>query len=109
MIFLLLPVLLACLPDFGDPVGCDFREDSVNGPEDRCQERSGLSASSFSAMCEGLAGEVVDGGCPRDGAVGECDLGNQGDGTAVIDVYYAPMTVEEAQSECDGEGDFTAL
>lgn len=97
-------LLAAC----GEPVGCDFRADSVNGPEDRCQERSGLSGPQFSGMCEGLQGEVVEGGCPREDAVAECNTGTQGDGSPVIDVYYEPMTVEEAEREC-GDGDFTEL
>ena len=99
-----LPALTGC----GNAVGCDFRADSVNGPEDRCQERSGLSASSFSGACEALQGEVLDGGCPREDAVAECSLGLQGDGTEVIDVYYAPMPVDEAESAC-GDDEFTAL
>lgn len=104
--------LLALAPLTGcgvtDAVGCDFRGGSVNGPEDRCQERSGVSAASFGATCEALGGEVLDGGCPRDGAVGECDLGAQGDGTHVYDVYYSPTTVDQARSEC-GDDPFTEL
>jgi hypothetical protein len=97
-------VLAAC----GETVGCDFREDSVNGPEDRCQERSGLSGAQFSGMCEGLQGEVVEGGCPREDAVAECLTGTQGDGSPVVDVYYEPMTLAEAEDEC-GDGELTEL
>jgi hypothetical protein len=106
---LLLPLVLSLLGcgTVGNAVGCDFRNGSVNGPEDRCQERSGLSSSTFAASCDALSGETVDGGCPRDGSVGECDLGTQGDGTDVIDVYYSPMTAEEAEAECGDDGTFT--
>jgi hypothetical protein len=80
-------------------VGCDFREGGANGAEDRCQERSGLGAPVFSAACETLQGTVVEGGCPREGIVVGCQVGEEGDGTPVIDWYYAPMTREEVETQ----------
>jgi hypothetical protein len=91
---LVLPVLLAGCA-VGGTVGCDFRDGSVNGPEDRCQERSGLQATSFDGACELSGGEVLDGACPDADKVAGCDLGQD-----VIDWYYAPMTREDAESEC---------
>jgi hypothetical protein len=55
-----------------------------------------------------LQGEVVEGGCPREDAVAECLTGTQGDGSPVVDVYYEPMTLAEAEDEC-GDGELTEL
>ena len=82
-----------------DPVGCDFRETEGSGQEDRCQERRNLQAPPFGAACEALEGTVVEGGCPSEGIVAGCDLGND-----VVDFYYAPLTRDDVISECDGEG-----
>ncbi len=91
-------------------VGCDFREDSVNGAENRCQERDGADSAAFAATCAGLKGEVVDGGCDRTNAIALCDLAKDNPLTNVNDVFYAPMTVAEAMAECAGDsGSFTAL
>ena len=88
-----------------DGIGCDFREGSVNGPEPRCQERTGLQGLPvFGATCEALQGTAIDGGCPREGAVAGCIIGSGGGD--VIDWYYAPTTREEAEIKCvddDGE------
>jgi hypothetical protein len=80
-------------------VGCDFREGGANGAEDRCQERGGLGASVFGATCEALQGKVAQGGCPREGIVVGCQVGQEGDGTPVIDWYYAPTTREEVETQ----------
>ena len=86
----------------GGTTGCDFREDSVNGPEPRCQERNGVQGGdTFASVCKGLEGEAIDGGCPDAGKILGCQL--QGDGT-VIDWYYAPKTVAEVEMDCANEG-----
>jgi len=97
----LLTALVGC---GGTKVGCDFRESGANGPEPRCQERSGLSSALFGNFCELLEGDNVSGGCPEDGIVAGCDIGAQGDGTRVIDWYYAPKTREDVEAECE-DGD----
>ncbi len=101
-----LPLLLALAGcDFGVVVGCDFRADSVNGPEPRCQERSGLSSAIFGEFCEALEGEQVKGGCPEpELIVAGCDIGAQGDGTRVIDWFYPPTTRDEVVADCADEG-----
>jgi len=80
-----------------DTVGCDFREDSANGPEPRCQERSGLQGNiAFQETCDTLAGELVDGGCPdEDEIVFGCQQGAD-----VIDWFYPPKTMDDADNEC---------
>ena len=99
-----LAVTAAC--DIGEKVGCDFRvvdEDGLNnGAEDRCQERSGIGATGFGASCEGIGGTVVDGGCPVEGIVFGCDLGDSGT-DPVIDWYYAPHTIDEAEQLCGSD------
>ncbi len=83
--------------------GCDFREGSVNGPEPRCQERTGLQGLPvFGATCEALDALSIEGGCPREGAVVGCVIGSEPSGE-VIDWYYAPKTREEAELDCEGE------
>ena len=95
MVFL----LLACV-DLDLAVGCDFRDGSVNGPEPRCQERTGAQSAGFDATCEALGGTAVDGGCPSEGIVAGCDLSVAGTAGEVIDWYYDPKTVEEITTEC---------
>jgi hypothetical protein len=101
----LLVAPLACLAD--GPIGCDFRKDSVNGPEPRCQERSGIQASTaFGPTCATIQGETLDDGCPRSGAVAGCDI--SGDGT-VVDWYYAPKTKDDVTKDCaDDDGKLVA-
>lgn len=85
----------------GATTSCDFREDSVNGPEPRCQERSGFQGgAAFKAACEGLEGEGIDGSCPQDGIVLGCDI--SGDGT-VVDWYYAPRTEDDVKADCESD------
>lgn len=84
--------------DIGGTVSCDFRDGSVNGPEPRCQERSGIQASSsFKTFCDGLQGKSIDGPCPDSPVLG-CDI-SEVEGK-VIDWYYAPKTVEEVAKQC---------
>ena len=71
-------------------IGCDFREGSLNGPEDRCQERRGVQAPAFGPSCAAAGGETLDDGCPREGIVGGCDLGQD-----VFDWYYAPTALDD--------------
>lgn len=86
----------------GGTTGCDFRDGSVNGPEPRCQERSGLQGgTTFSTTCSALSGKAIDDGCPRAGIISGCDI--SGDGT-VIDWYYAPKTVDEVAKSCADDG-----
>lgn len=95
----LFPVALSgCI---GGKTSCDFRDGSVNGPEPRCQERSGIQASTaFSTTCSALQGEAIDGACPQDGLVLGCDI--SGDGT-VVDWYYAPKTEDEVKADCESD------
>jgi hypothetical protein len=87
----------------GGAVGCDFREGSVNGPEARCQERTGAQSAGFDAMCASLGGDAVDGGCPMDGVVAGCTAAAPaGD---ITDWYYEPTTMEEITADCEGEGE----
>lgn len=88
--------------DIGGTVSCDFRDGSVNGPEPRCQERSGIQASSsFKAFCDGLQGKSIDGPCPDSPVLG-CDI-SEVEGK-VIDWYYAPKTEAEIQQQCEDDG-----
>src|SRR4051812_34279742 len=75
-------------------IGCDFRDGSLNGPEDRCQERRGFQSTGFGPPCEASGGKPLDDGCPRDGIVGGCDLGQD-----TFDWYYSPTTVDDIN--CD--------
>jgi len=95
---------LGCVSNpIGGTTGCDFRKDSVNGPEPRCQERSGLQGGqTFATTCEGLEGEAIDGGCPKEGIVLGCALQ---DDESVIDWYYAPKTKEEVMADCENDGE----
>jgi hypothetical protein len=105
---ILLAVLLCgCFPTTiagGGHVGCDFRDGSVNGPEDRCQDRDGLDAGVFGTTCEQLGGEVIDGGCDTSDALGGCDISEGSSATTVINYYYPPMTEADAIAECDSDG-----
>lgn len=85
-------------------VGCDFRDvkDGLNnGPEPRCQERTGIQATTFGPSCAALSAKVVDDGCPRDGIVFGCEV--SGGGGDVVDWYYAPKTRANAEIECGNE------
>lgn len=82
----------------GGTTSCDFRDGSVNGAEPRCQERSGIQASStFKALCESLQGKAIDGPCPGDIVLG-CDI-SEGEGS-VVDWYYAPKTADDVKADC---------
>ena len=106
--FALALILTGCFPAIGGVggghVGCDFRNGSVNGPEDRCQDREGIDASSFATTCEQLDGEVVEGGCDLTGIVGGCDISAGSTVTTVIDYFYAPTTEADAMADCDSDG-----
>jgi len=59
----------------------------------------------FAGFCEGLQGESLEGGCPREEAVLGCAI-ESGPGGEVIDWYYAPMTREQAETACtEDEGE----
>lgn len=80
-----------CAPTsvIGGNAACDFREGSVNGPEARCQEyENSVAAETFKATCTSIKGKAIDGLCPREGVLGGCILGTQGDGSQPIDWYY---------------------
>lgn len=83
---------------------CDLRDGSVNGPEPRCQERDAFQAiGSVFGFCEALGGDSVDGTCPdKDEQVLSCRL-SQFAGS-VVDVYYQPLTRQEAEAECEQDG-----
>ncbi len=97
-VVLLSPLLLSlggCLGDHA--IACDFR-----ASQNRCQERSGIQAANppaYEATCEASRGIYIDDACPREDIVAGCDIGSD-----VIDWYYAPATVANATSECEGEG-----
>jgi hypothetical protein len=104
---LLLASLSSCgglIPGLGGGyAACDFRKGSVNGSMNRCQERNGISASTFKGACTSSGGIASDGRCPSANVVGGCNLGTQGDGTAVLDWYYAPLTADDAKRECGSD------
>lgn len=82
-----------CLGDL--VISCDFRDDTSN----RCQERRGTQAANppaFEALCGTGGGRYDDGACPAEGLVVGCREGD------VTDWYYAPMTIESVESDCDG-------
>ncbi|MCB9680885.1 MAG: hypothetical protein H6733_05375 [Alphaproteobacteria bacterium] len=97
-----LPLLLTACG--GIAVGCDFREGSANGPEARCQERTGLQGNpAFGGFCDLLEGDSVSGGCPdQDQIVAGCRQGQLAG--EVIDWYYPPNTVADVQTTCTNEG-----
>jgi len=81
---------------------CDIRPD-----EDRCQERTtSLPASeqAFKGTCEASQSTFLTDGCPRDGAVGGCDITTTGSGENVVNIYYAPKTASEVEQICMDEG-----
>lgn len=87
-------------------VSCDLREGSANGAEPRCQERDAFQAiGDVFGFCTALGGERVDGTCPDpDQQVASCVL-SQFAGS-VTDVYYEPLSRDEAAQMCeedDGE------
>ncbi len=86
-------------------VGCDFRtDDSANGFEGRCQDRTGLDAAAFGATCEALGAIVVSGPCDNAGAFGKCALGGDNPLTNVKDWYFDPEDPAGAAQECDDDG-----
>lgn len=91
------------LSALGGYAACDFRKGSLNGAENRCQERHGVSASAFKGACSAAGGMSSDGRCPSAGVVGGCNLGTQGDGTEVLDWYYSPDTAVTTKSNCGSD------
>jgi hypothetical protein len=94
VVALTLAALLSASCGGENGIGCDFREGSLNGPEDRCQERRGFQSMGYGGACEAAGGETLDDGCPREDIVGGCDLGQD-----VFDWYYPPTTVDDIN--CD--------
>jgi len=84
---------------------CDFRP-----IQPRCQEkRDTVSAEVFKGTCAGAMWHASDGECPKDGQVGGCNLGKQGDGSTVIDWYYPPETAQSVAVMCgNGQTIFVA-
>jgi hypothetical protein len=75
---------------------CDFRP-----VEPRCQEKQDTPAAEvFKGTCAGAMFHAADGHCPKEGQVGGCNLGAQGDGSTVIDWYYAPETASGIEVKC---------
>ena len=101
------PALSACGIG-GGSASCDFRQ--ATNSEPRCQERvNTVSAETFKAACEPSGGKGADGVCPREGIVAGCMIGKQGDGSEVIDWFYAPETEESVRTDCDRDsGEFRA-
>ena len=76
---------------------CDFRPNNKT----RCQERlNTFAAFEFKQVCTTAKGTSGDGACPRDGVIGGCFEGAQGDGSKVNDWYYSPQTVDDAKAAC---------
>lgn len=100
----LLLSLVAVVSSFafsGCNAGCDFRtvQDGLNnGPEDRCQERTGFQGFGFEAMCKSLSATPVRGGCDKSTAVFGCKQGPD-----VTDWYYPPKTRDDAERECGND------
>lgn len=104
---------------FGGDGACDFRQcTGISSCEPRCQEYKGSVASgTLQATCASIGGKAISGLCPREGIIGGCQLGLQGDGSKPVDWYYfkAPSqpgyadgiaTVEDVKRECK-QGTFT--
>ncbi|MCY1081499.1 hypothetical protein [Archangium lansingense] len=88
---------------------CDFRQSGPNGREDRCQERVEVikgGIEPFKGLCTSIGAVAGDGPCPREGVVGGCFIGEQGDGSDVNDWYYAPMTREDVRGKCTSREPF---
>ena len=78
---------------------CDFRAPPKSSA--RCQERLGSAgAFAFKQTCGAAGGTAGDGACPREEIVAGCDIGTQGDGSHVVDWYYAPKTMQDVMSAC---------
>ena len=83
----------------GTSVGCDFREEMINGI--RCQQRDGIQSYGFAQACEVAGGTPIDGPCPDEGKVKGCVSDSTED---VTDWYYEPMSLEQIEIECQNDG-----
>lgn len=104
----------------GDPPGygtqsCDFREDSANGAEGRCQERHMIVSEFFILGCKAAGGESLSGECPREGVLGGCRLEGSNPMQVATDWYYPTLadgtpadldTREKVMDQCKDEGVF---
>lgn len=91
----------------GQTFGCDFRDDSVNGAEPRCQERTfPIGGEVFAETCKALEGTAISGPCPEEGRVAGCEIDDGSlNGSRVVDWYYEPLTKEEIENTCKDDGD----
>lgn len=94
-----IPLLSACGVG-GESASCDFREEMVNGI--RCQQRDGFQAFGFLQACEASGGDPIDGPCPDEGKVKGCVFDSSAD---VVDWYYEPMSLDEIERQCEGDGE----
>ncbi len=83
--------------------GCDFRNEET---PPRCQERqrnvpdpAGTISAAFKTTCETAQGTFLDAGCPVEGRVAGCEIGDGAEST--IDWFYAPAVRADVVAECD--------
>lgn len=112
LLLLALTSLCACpLPGGGgdSTYHCDF-VNSTEAQEDRCQERSvdaligATSEQTYLDTCETAQGVPGSGPCATAGIVAGCLYDDVGGAETVTDWYYAPMTLAEAEDECESDG-----
>ncbi len=72
-----------------------------------CYEYTGVSWDSRTIMarCDGYQGEYRTGNCPEEDLVGAC-IRDPGDEREYVEHFYSPFfSAEDAQDECENEGD----
>lgn len=82
---------------------CDFR-----AKQSRCQEREGLPTTlvAFEQLCKTSQGAYLSGPCPRENAIGGCDLSEVAN--PIRDWYYSDpsrnlTTTEQVKAKCEGK------
>lgn len=94
--------MAGCGTDEAD--GCSFIN-HPNNPEPRCQERESKLPTpqlAFKSTCE-TVGEYLEEGCPTEGRVAGCEIGNDS-AQRIVDWYYSPKTRDDVVAECANEG-----
>lgn len=99
-----LPFLLLMSACTTTVAACDFRSGSVNGAEDRCQERLGVARKPVMAACTNVGATPVDGPCPTDDAIGQCVLTTGINGRHVVDWFYTPADADDVRINCFSQG-----
>jgi hypothetical protein len=104
---LLLPpaLVLGCGPGAAGEVtgSCDTRP--VNGV---CEDYAGRAdvVSAYKSAC--TSGTWKDATCDRTGSVGGCEDASGGMGLTITNWFYAPMTTDMVQQDCQGSGTFVS-